>query len=224
MTSAPDRQPPGKQFQLRVTAIGPELDERLANYTNPTMRSRLPGFLHLFSQRSYVLDTSDRDVDGVSRTEQEFRAYKMQVTNRTREPFSLAPDLHVDVIEQDDMLRTRLRLYLRVGLEASKWLVVPPFFEPAEEVRHKLNSAKNELARLQYEAQLQGLIPLYYNVPQPISRFEQIAAEASLRAYLETEPRATVDELVLVENIPSLRHRSHRQRQRATQEPLDATA
>jgi len=191
MTRSPDQLPSGKQFELRVAASERELDKRLAAFTVPETRHRLPGFLHLFSEKSFELDVQDRDIEGNSFTETQFRGLQMKVFNHTRNKFSFTSTVE-KVQASTSPEEVRVRLQLQLGLQAAKAIMVSPFFTATEKES--------------------GVIPMYYAVPEPTGTRTMGAALEELQEYLGDSPRGVVDELMLVEH--AVRHRSIRQRQR----------
>lgn len=191
MAYSPNQSPPGKQFELRLTANDLEFDRLLAELTLPESRARLPGFLHLFSEKTLMHTVTDRDIDGHSQIETTFRAFQMKVMKYHRTKFSLGPTVSKErqVSPKEEL---RVKLGLNLGIQATSDIVIPPFFT---------NEDKD-----------QALIPFYYTIPDPVRARTMESAFERLTQYLGEEPRGIVDELTLVQT--ALRDRSIRTRTR----------
>ncbi|MFZ2126616.1 MAG: hypothetical protein WAV04_03860 [Candidatus Microsaccharimonas sp.] len=203
MANSPNQSPPGKQFELRLTANDLEFDRLLAELTLPATRARLPGFLHLFSERTFIHTVTDRDIDGHSQTETALRAFRMKVTNHTRTKFSLDDVVTKERVNSGEQ-KTRINLGLRLGIQATSELVLPPFFDAEDRKKET--------------------IPFYYTIPDPVRTRTMGVAFRQLEQYLAEHPRGIVDELTLVEL--ATRNRSLRTRVRpenATVKPIQLT-
>jgi hypothetical protein len=192
MQNSPNQPPPGKQYELRVAAFDLELDKRLAAFTNPATQQKLPGYLHLFSQKKFNLEINDRDIDGHSFIETRFRGFGMQVTNHNRQKHGL--ELDAGLIEQPDGNGLIITAQLQLGMQAAKEIMIPPFFSTDEK-----------------DSQL---IPLYYVVPDAIPREARPEAMQQLQSFLIDAHGSTIDELMLVER--AVKFRSMRVRSRMT--------
>ena len=191
MVRLPNQNPPGKQFELRVAASDLEFDALLASMTLPETRPRLPGFLHLFSQRRFILDDQDRDIDGHSAEEARFRGFKMRVTNHHRHHFSVEPGVELAKAGQNREI-VLLKLRMQLGIQAASEVMTEPYFSKEEK------SA--------------GGIPMYYLVHNPLHPSDMGSAVIDLEHYLDEKPRGIIDELTLVES--AFRHRKIRERAR----------
>jgi len=191
MPHSPHQSHSGKQYELRVTASNLEFDEKLAAHTTPEARRRLPGFLHLFSQRRFLVDIDDRDIDGNSHTENHYRAFLMKTTRHHRNKFSLNLQAEKERLHagKDGL---RIHVGLQLGMQAAKEIMIEPFFTPEE---------RDE-----------GVIPMYYAIPEPIHGRGMEVAVGRLQEFLFEHPKGIVDELMLVEN--AVKHRSLRTRNR----------
>jgi len=199
MTRSPDQLPSGKQFELRVAASELEFDARLAALTIPETRNRMPGFLHLYSDQVFPLQVEDRDIDGNSFSETQFRGLQMKVFNHNRNRFSLETDIEkVRLAAGTEELR--LRVGLQLGLQAAKAIMVQPFFTTEQKER--------------------GVIPMYYTIPSPVRGRAMGSAFGEIQSYLAGNPRGIVDEMMLVEQ--AVRSRSIRQRQRTQTQVITA--
>ncbi|MBC7459488.1 hypothetical protein H7200_02105 [Candidatus Saccharibacteria bacterium] len=190
MPNSPNQLPSGKQYFLRVAAFELELDEKLAAFTDPATRSKLPGFLHLFSQKKFHLDVNDRDIDGHSFVETRFRGFGMQVSNHTRRKFGLEQD--ASMIEHQCGGGVIITVNMQLGMQAAKELMTPPFYS----VEEKENR----------------IVPLYYCVPDAISPEKRPEALIQLQDFLLEAHNGPIDELMLVER--AVKFRSFRTRQR----------
>ena len=191
MVRSPNQNPPGKQFELRVAASDLEFDTLLSSMTLPETRPRLPGFLHLFSQRRFILDDHDRDIDGHSVAEARFRGFKMRVTNHLRQHFSIEPGVEM-ARGGNDKEMVLLRLRMQLGIQAASEVMTEPFFSREEKES--------------------GSIPMYYLIRDPLDASDIRNAVLDLEQYLDEKPRGIIDELTLVES--AFRHRKIRDRLR----------
>jgi len=191
MVRSPNQNPPGKQFELRVAASDLEFDTLLSSMTLPETRPRLPGFLYLFSQRRFILDDHDRDIDGHSVAEARFRGFKMRVTNHLRQHFSIEPGVEM-ARGGNDKEMVLLRLRMQLGIQAASEVMTEPFFSREEKES--------------------GSIPMYYLIRDPLDASDIRNAVLDLEQYLDEKPRGIIDELTLVES--AFRHRKIRDRLR----------
>ena len=191
MASSPHLSPPGKQFELRVAASDLEFDKKLSALTLPATRSLLPGFLHLYGERNFSLTVQDRDIDGRSNAEAQFRGFQMRITNRNRNKFSLSPEIEKIRLSTGEK-EIRIKVALELGLQVASEIMTAPFFTREE---------RND-----------GIIPLYYTVPDPVHTRTMGVAFEDLEAYLSSKPRGIVDELILIES--AFRTRAIRRRVR----------
>ena len=194
MTSSHYQSQPGKQLELRVAASNLEFDAHLAAQTIPENQKRLPGYLHLFSEKKFMPDEShpdlDRDIDRARFSDTQLRGLQMKVFSYTRNKFSLTPDVEKAQLPEDGEWRVNMQLHL--GLQAAKTIMVEPFFTA--------------------EQKDSGIIPVYYSIPYPVSGNYEFS---ELQEYLSHKPPGIVDELMLVKN--SVRHHSIRTRTRKLQ-------
>jgi len=198
MPSSPNQLPSGKQYELRLAASDPEFDGLLSELTLPITRPSLPGYLHLYSDRQFILNTDDRDIDGKSFRETQFRGFRMRVTNHNRDRFSLSPQAEkVRMLTGDKGLRVNLQLNL--GVQAASELMVSPFFTSQE---------RNE-----------GKIPFHYTIPDPVHARTMESAYSQIEKYLASKPRGIVDELMIVES--AFRDRKMRDRIRQDKKPAE---
>lgn len=176
-----------KLFKLRVTAHDLEFDHLLANLSVPEARKALPGYLFLFSDKTFVLNESDTDIDGHSDNKMRMQTLQMQASKHARDHFPLAPK--VELVTQPSNV---LRLQLQLGIQAASRLMMTPFFSNEEKTS--------------------AVIPLHYRIPG--SKMGESAKDAfsELESYLETQPRGIVDELTLID--AARQFRTYRQRVR----------
>ena len=207
MPSSPNQLLSGQQFELRVTASNPELDAHLAAQTIPENRQDLPGFLHLFYKKPFVVNDNDRDIEGRSFKEIQRQGLQMKVSSYTRNKFSLSP--HVEKVEMDGLMpEWRINLELQLGLQAAKAILIEPFFTADE--------------------RKSGIIPMHYTIPNALNFDETGSTEPSdvvvwrLREYLAKKPSNVVDELMLVKT--AMRQHSIRTRKRANAMVLPSIA
>jgi len=192
MTRSPDQSTPGKQYELRVTASDLEFDKRLAALSIPETRHRLPGFLHLFSEQTFDVAITDRDIDGNSFTETRFRGFQMKAANYSRSVFSLDGGLKYERLPSDNNEEFRIRVGLQLGAQAASAVLLPAFFSDVD--------------------RRSGVVPMYYSVPYPLEPEEMASGLAQMDEYLADRPRGIVDGLTIVEH--GARQRSMRLRQR----------
>jgi hypothetical protein len=191
MTSSPNQLPSGKQFELRVAASNLTLDTLLSELTLPATRSSLPGYLQLYSDKLFHLNVEDRDIDGHSLTDTQFRGFQMRVTNNIRNKFPLDSTVEKVRLTTGDK-DLRIKVGLQLGVQVASELMISPFFDKEERDA--------------------GLIGFYYTIPDPVHTRTMGVAFNNLQEYLAKGPRGVVDELMLVES--ALRTRAIRQRKR----------
>ena len=207
MPSSPNQLPSGQQFELRVTASNLELDAHLAEQTTPENRQDLPGYLHLFYEKPFNINDDDRDIEGRSFKEMQRQGLQMKVSSYTRNKFSLSP--FAEKVEvKGPIPEWRIRLELQLGLQASKAILIEPFFSADE--------------------RKDGVIPMYYTIPNAMNFDKKGRSKTSdnallrLQEYLDEKPHAIVDELMLVKT--AVRQRSIRNRNRANALQLPSVA
>jgi len=203
MTSSQYQSQPGKQLELRVAASNLEFDAHLAAQTIPENQQDLPGYLHLFSEKIFTADDSNPEVnlyiDRDKFSDTQLRGLQMKVFTYTRNKFSLSPEVE-KMQSAEHPEEWRLKMFLQLGLQAAKTIMVEPFFT-AEERKA-------------------GIIPLYYSIPYPSHSDKEFI---EMKEYLSHRPSGIVDELMLVTN--SVRQRSIRTRTRtSTSSPLESVS